>query len=139
MPRSRGSSTTTEPRRRGGSGPERGSAIAEFVMVAALVALVCSAVIQVAFTFHVRTVLIDAAGEGARVGALAGNSLHHGQTRTRYLIEAALPASYAQSVSANYVDLDGLPIVSVQVQAPLPLIGFLGPRIVTVSGRAVAE
>ena len=44
---------------------ERGSAVAEFVLVSALVLALFLGVVQVALAQHVRTLLVDAAAEGA--------------------------------------------------------------------------
>lgn len=121
------------------SEPERGSAIAEFVFVSALIALLCAAIFQLAFALHVRNTLVDSAGEGARYAALHGSSLDAGVARTRLLIDAALPSAYSKNVSATIAQVDGAPVVEISVHSPLPVVGFLGPNIVTAIGRAVVE
>lgn len=118
---------------------ERGSALAEFVFISALVALLCAAVFQLSFALHVRNTIIDSAGEGARHAALHGSSLAAGIDRTRFLIDAALPSTYSRDVSASIGDYDGVPVVEIHVRAPLALVGFLGPHVATATGRAVIE
>lgn len=118
---------------------ERGSAIAEYVFVSSLIALLCAAIFQLAFALHVRNTLVDSAGEGARYAALHGSSLEAGVARTRVLVDAALPSTYSKSVSVSHAQVEGISVVEISVHAPLPLIGFLGPTVLTSTGRAVVE
>jgi Flp pilus assembly protein TadG len=119
---------------------ERGSAVAEFVMVAALVLALFLGVVQVAFTQHVRALVIDAAAEGARLAGRADRDPDDGIARTRALITASLSSRYAADVTAVSVERDGLPVVEVTVRAPLPVVGLLGPSgTMTVSGHALEE
>lgn len=119
---------------------ERGSAVAEFVMVSVLVLALFLGVVQVAFALHVRALTIDAAAEGARLAARADRSPEDGVARTRELITASLSASYADDVVATTTQRAGLPVVEVTVRAPLPVVGLLGPSgTMTVSGHALAE
>jgi len=119
---------------------ERGSALVDFLLVALLVTVLVLGVIQVALTSHVRNVLIDAAAEGARYAALDGRDLDQGAGRTEQLITSTLPSAYAQRVSADLVERQGVSLVEVRVQAPIPVLGLLGPSgLVDVTGRAVTE
>jgi hypothetical protein len=119
---------------------DRGSAPVEFVLVGTLVSLVTLSVLQVALALHVRTTLIDAAGEGARHAAFADSSLGDGVNRTRELITTALSPRYASGVEATLGDYAGAPVVVVTVRAPLPLIGLVGlDDGLEVVGRAVVE
>jgi Flp pilus assembly protein TadG len=119
---------------------ERGSAVAEFVLVAALVLALFLGVVQVALAMHVRALVIDAAAEGARVAARADRELADGAQRTRDLLTASLSASYARDVAVRSTTLDGLPVVEVTVQAPLPVVGILGPSgVLTARGHALEE
>lgn len=87
-----------------------------------------------------RNILIDSAAEGARVGALAGSSDQAGAERASYLIGLALSERYARGVTTTRLDVDGVEVLQVDVAAPLPLVGLLGPhRQLEVSGRAVVE
>jgi hypothetical protein len=119
---------------------QRGSVLAEFVMVAAVLTALTLTVLQLALALHIRNTVLDAAAEGARYAALADSGLDQGAARSRDLITAALGPSYASDVSASYVDVAGQPGVRVRVIAPLPLFGLLGMnRGLEVDGHAVVE
>jgi TadE-like protein len=105
---------------------QRGSAAAEFVMVGALLTVLTLSVLQLGLALHIRNTVLDAAAEGARVGALADNSLADGAARTRELISTALGASFATDVSVSYGSYLGHPATIVTVRTPLPLIGLIG-------------
>ncbi|GAB3121082.1 TadE/TadG family type IV pilus assembly protein [Glaciibacter psychrotolerans] len=121
-------------------GDDEGSAVAEFVLVAALLTLLTLSVIQLALALYVRTTLLDAASEGARYAALAGNGPSDGAERTRDLIESAIGPVYASHITAAYGTQYGFPSVEVRVRAPLPLLGLLGfDRGVRVVGHAAVE
>ena len=98
------------------------------------------AVLQLTIVLHVRNTLVDSAGEGARYGGLAGHEPADGAQRSRDLIEQALSPAFAQQVSATRTTLDGLAVVEVEVEAPLPLVGLVGPAgTLTVRGHALVE
>ena len=119
---------------------ERGSALVDFLLVSVLLTALVLGVVQLALTLHVRTTLIDSAAEGARYAALDGSSLDDGAARTRWLIDSALPAAYAEHVQVARADYRGVQVVEVQVSAPIPVLGLLGPSgVIDVTGRAVEE
>ena len=120
---------------------KQGSAIAEFVMVTALLLVVALAVFQLGLALYVRNTLISAASEGARYGARADASPGDGIARTSALITSSLSPSFAQNVSAAArTTSSGVRVVEVTVSAPLPVIGPIGPSgVLTVSGRAFSE
>ena len=118
---------------------ESGSAVAEFVMVSALLTLLTLAVLQLGLALLVRNTLVDAAAEGARFGALADNSPRDGVDRTIDLISTALGDSYARDVTATSGSYLGQPAMIVTVRATLPLVGLLGPSGLEVSGHAAVE
>ncbi|PRY14744.1 TadE/TadG family type IV pilus assembly protein [Kineococcus rhizosphaerae] len=122
-----------------GSGRDEGSAVAEFAAVAGLLALLFAAVVQLAVVQHVRATAADCAGEGARFGALRGNSPADGAARTRELLATSLSPAFAREVSAGTTRVAGTPVVEVDVRAPLPVVAFLGPRLLHVQGHALAE
>lgn len=98
------------------------------------------AVLQLTVVLHVRNTLVDSASEGARYGALVGHDPDDGADRSRDLIAQSLSIAYAQDVSAGRTTLDGLDVVEVQVRAPLPLVGLVGPAgTLTVRGHALVE
>ncbi len=119
---------------------DSGSAIAEFVMVTALLTVLTLSVIQLALALLIRNTIVDAAAEGARFGALADNSLADGVARTTALIEAALAPAYSRDVSATTGSYLGHPAIIVTVRAPLPVIGLIGIEgALEVSGHAPLE
>jgi Flp pilus assembly protein TadG len=121
-------------------GGDDGSAVVEFALVSALLAVLFLAVLQVGVALYVRNTLVAAAAEGARYGADADRTPADGVGRARDLVTQSLSASYAQDVTAGYVLVDGLPTVVVRVRAPLPLLGLVGPGgDLVVEGHALAE
>lgn len=119
---------------------DTGSAVAEFVMVSALLTMLTLSVIQLALALLIRNTIVDAAAEGARFGALADSSLAQGEAHTRALIETALNADYARDVNATVGSYLGHPAIVVTVTAPLPLIGLIGlDDGLEVSGHAAIE
>jgi hypothetical protein len=95
---------------------------------------------QLALALHVRNTLIAAASEGARYGADADRSPDDGADRTRELIRQSLSDAFAEDVTASDADVDGVPVVVVEVRARLPLLGWLGPsRALVVRGQAYEE
>lgn len=110
------------------------------MLVGALTCLLFASVLQLVLVLHVRATLIDCAAEGARHGALADSTPAAGARRTRELIDSALAPGFADQVQAESTTLDGLAVVRVEVTAPLPLVGLLGPSgTLTVDGHALQE
>jgi len=119
---------------------DAGSAVAEFVLVGALTTVLFAGVLQLALVQHVRSTLVDCAAEGARYGALADRSPADGAARATELIASALHPRYASDVTARRTVADGLDVVRVEVTAPLPVLGLLGPGgTLTVAGHALEE
>lgn len=101
--------------------------MAEFALVAALVVVLVAGVVQVALVLHVRNTLVDSAAEGARHAALLGSGHEEGVARTVELITAGLSPRYAEDVTARTTELGGVAVVRVEVCAPVPVVGLLGP------------
>jgi Flp pilus assembly protein TadG len=119
---------------------ESGSAVADFAMVAGLLSLLFLAVFQLGLALHIRNTLISCASEGARHGARANASPEDGATRAKDLITKSLPARYAADVTEETTTVDGIRVVRVHIQAPLPVLGPLGPDgVLSVQARAFAE
>lgn len=119
---------------------ERGAAVADFAMTAALLSLLMLVVLQVGLALYVRNTLIWCAGEGARVGARSNSTPAEGAQRARQLIVESLSDRFASGVSAAYEQAGQLTVVQVRVDAPIPVIGMWGPgRAMSVSGRADAQ
>ena len=117
----------------------RGSAAVDFVLVSVLLTLMFAGVLQLALALHVRNTLVDAAGEGARYGALVGRDSSDAEARTEQLIASALSDRLADDVSASVEQVDGVQTVVVLVRAPLPVLGLVGPRSLELTGHAVDE
>lgn len=118
---------------------DRGSAVVEFALVTPLLLLVALAVLQVTLALHVRATLTAAAADGARAGALADAGLRVAEARTRRVLQDALGGSAARDVTASRVVRDGVELVEVSVTGTLPLLGTLGPTVLTVEGHAIRE
>jgi TadE-like protein len=117
-----------------------GAAVADFVLVSALVTLLFLAVFQVGLALHIRNTLIACASEGARYGARADRAPGDGVARARELIRASLADRYADEVSAGATTVGGVAVVEVHASAPLPVLGLLGPdRMLRVAAHAFAE
>lgn len=122
-------------------GDDAGSAVVDFTLTSALLLLVFLAVVQLGLALHVRNTLVSCASEGARYGARTGSSPGEGAQRTRELINRSLSGRYAQGVSASVETTDaGVDVVVVDVSAPVPLVGPIGPGdALDVRGRAFLE
>jgi hypothetical protein len=119
---------------------ESGSAVADFAMVSGLLCVLFLAVFQLGLALHIRNTLISCASEGARHGARAHARPQEGTVRTRELITAILPTRYADDVKETTTKVTGILVVQVRIQAPLPVLGPLGPdRVLTVQARAFSE
>lgn len=118
---------------------ERGSAVAEFAMVAGLLIALVLSVVQLSLGLHVRATLTDAAAEGARHASLIGADAAAGAARTRELIAAAIGPAYAQRVWATTATVAGIDTIEIRVAAPLPVLGLIGPLALEVAGHAPVE
>lgn len=119
---------------------ESGSAVADFAMVAGLLSLLFVAVVQLGLALHIRNTLISCASEGARYGARANATPQDGVARTSQLIRASLPLRYADNITATTSTVDGIQVLQVRIEAPLPILGPLGPdRVLSVRARAFSE
>ena len=104
---------------------EKGSAVAEFVMVSGLLIAVFLGVLQLTLALHVRNTLLDAAATGARYGTLADRGPADGVARTKEIISDALNSSYAANVQATSTTIGGRPGLVITVRAGIPLIGMI--------------
>ncbi|MGB3593639.1 MAG: TadE family protein, partial [Ornithinimicrobium sp.] len=107
----------------GAHAPERGSAVAEFAMVAALVSLLFASVLQLGYALHVHNTATAHVIEGAREGARLGNSPEQGAARARELLASTLPGRYGTSVQARRTMAGGVAGVEVSATLPVPLLG----------------
>lgn len=111
----------------------------EFVLVAPLVVLLAVVVVQAALVLHVRSVLISAAAEGARAGALAGADASAGARRAVDLAERSVGASVVTEATARRVRVGGMAAVEVRIDAAVPVIGPIGTVSLSVAGHALVE
>jgi Flp pilus assembly protein TadG len=119
---------------------ESGSAVADFAMVAGLLSLLFVAVFQLGLALHIRNTLISCASEGARYGARADATPQEGVARAGQLIRASLPGRYAANVTAENTTVNGISVLQIRIEAPLPVLGPLGPdRVLSVQARAFEE
>lgn len=118
---------------------ERGAALPEFTMVAALLTLVVLSVMQLALALHVRNTLQDAAAEGARYATLVGSDASAGVERAQALVTTAIGSSFAESVTAARTTVAGHPAIEIRIVAPLPVLGLIGPTTLEVRGHAALE
>jgi Flp pilus assembly protein TadG len=119
---------------------DTGAAVVEFALVVVLLIVLFLGILQLALALHIRNTLVASAAEGARYGALADRSPAQGAQRARELIRTALGGRFATEVTAGSSVVDGLPVVVVEVRAPLPLLGPIGPGdLLVVRGHALDE
>ena len=119
---------------------ERGSAVADFVLVGGLLTLFFLAIVQLTLVLHVRNTLIDAAASGARYGTLADRGAEDARNRTAQLIGVALNQEFATDVTTAEATYQGVRTLEVTVRAPLPVIGLIGPRAaLEVKGHAAIQ
>jgi Flp pilus assembly protein TadG len=116
---------------------DEGVAPVEFALVAPLLLLVALAVLQLTLLLHVRSVAIGAASEGARLAAMGDPTL--GRERTLAILDSSIAGTAIRDAVVR-VDLSGpVAVTAVDVTLDVPLVGFLGPVAMTISGRAVIE
>lgn len=118
----------------------RGSAVADFVLVLAIVVPLFLGILQVGLVLLVRNTLANAAAEGARHAAGADRDLAAGEQRTREQIAGALSARFARDIDVRLVSSGGQPTVEVAVHASVPALGLGGPAVsLDVVAHAVEE
>jgi len=119
---------------------DSGSAVADFAMVTGLLSLLFLAIFQLGLALHIRNTLIACASEGARYGARADATPEDGVARARELIGASLLSRYADHITPETTTVKGIMVVVLHIDAPLPVIGPLGPdRMLHIQARAFSE
>jgi Flp pilus assembly protein TadG len=120
--------------------PDRGAATVEFALVSTVVVLLFLAAVQIGYALHVRNTATAHVIEGARIGARADNTAADGVARARELLGTTLPGRYGTTVIGGRSSVDGIDVVRVSADLPLPVLGPLGvPGTMTVTGQAYAE
>ena len=118
---------------------ERGSEVVSTVLVQGLAVLVILLLAQLAFASHVRTMSVSAASEGARRGGLLGGDEGEAIARTSELLDSLVGASKDREIAVERLSDEGVDVLVITVRTRLPLVGGLGPRWMTVRGRALVE
>ena len=116
-----------------------GNATVEFALVAPILLAVALAVLQLALALHVRATLTSAAAEGARAAALAGSDLASGERRARAILQENIAAGVVHDITVQREWHGGALVISVEIEAALPLIGLYGPTQISVIGHALQE
>ncbi|MGO1393161.1 TadE/TadG family type IV pilus assembly protein [Agrococcus casei] len=111
----------------------------EFTLVALLLVLLVVSIVQISLALYVRNVVVDAAGEGARHGALLGGDRQSAIERTEQIITASVSEQYAQQITSEYATVDGIETLVVSVAAPIPVFGLAGIGQVEAEGHGVLE
>lgn len=119
---------------------ESGSAVLDFVLVAAPMLLIWVSVIGVLVHAYTLMTLRDTAIEGSRYAALADQSTVSGCDRATYLISKSFISGVKFKVNCQAFDHNGVTFEQVTVAAQLPIIGFLSSNSwLTAKARAVHE
>ena len=119
---------------------ESAAAVVDFVLVMVVLVPLVLGIIQIGLVLHVRNTLTAAASDGARYGASLDQSPEDGAQRARDLIDQAIAGGYAEDVTAEDTEVDGLAGVEVRVHAEVPALGLFGPAVsLDVEGHAVDE
>ena len=118
---------------------ESGSEVVSTVLVQGLAVLLILLLAQLAFASHVRTMSVSAASEGARRGGLLGGDEGEAIARTSELLDTLVGASKDREIAVDRHSDEGVDVLVVTVRTRLPLVGGLGPRWLTVRGRALVE
>ena len=119
---------------------ERGSAVADFALVAVVLVPLFFAILQLALIWHVKSTLTAAASQGAGYGASYQHTPAQGAARARAIIGETFGADFRDRVSARTTTVDGQPGVEVDVVARVPVLVFWGPSVhVSASGHAITE
>ncbi|OKL48170.1 hypothetical protein BSR28_00180 [Boudabousia liubingyangii] len=115
---------------------ERGNQIASHIMVQTLVLIVILALLQLAYSFHVRATVIDVTAQAARRGALLGATPAEVEARTRQLLAQSAGAHQDAQVEVKILPLTGAEqnpdqiadLLSVKVTTRLPVLVKFGPQ-----------
>ena len=118
---------------------ESGSEVVSTVLVQGLAVLLILLLAQLAFASHVRTMSVSAASAGARRGGLLGGDEGEAIARTSELLDSLVGASKDREIAVDRHSAEGVDVLVVTVRTRLPLVGGLGPRWMTVRGRALVE
>ncbi len=117
---------------------DRGSAVVDFILVAAPAALVVLSVVALLITGFGRSLLLDAAIEGARFAAMADQDSDSGCVRAIRQLRQTFGLGWATTAECNQLQINGLVTEVVEVGLSTPMLGLL-PASVTLTERAHAQ
>jgi hypothetical protein len=101
---------------------ERGSAVAEMVLLIVPILFLPLATISVTLNAYLRLVLTDVAIEGARTAALADQTLEDGVVRAKSLLTGALGREVNPTVMiSRSQNSQGLAVVKIMLQIEKPI------------------
>lgn len=107
----------------------------DFTLVTPLVGALVLAMLQLAFTLHTRSLITCAAEDAVRVAAAFGGDASAGERRFRALIQGDVPPDAITSMEwASTLDT-----LTLRIRARLPLVGPLGPAVMTTTASAYHE
>jgi len=119
---------------------ERGSAIADFVLVSVVLVPLFLAIVQLAVIWHIKNTVTAAASEGARYGAAYDATPQTGAGRTRAILDQTFGSDFDAEVVGSQSGAAGSPVVEVTVRARVPVLAFWGPSVaIEADGHAIKE
>lgn len=116
---------------------ERGSAIADFVLVAFPMLALFVGTVTIGLASYARTVILDATIEGARFASLADQSTNAGIEKTIELVKSQLGSAVVVNVVATSVNLGS--VESIRFTSSAEFDFSAGAKILTVSSVATRE
>ena len=116
---------------------ERGSAVADFVLVAFPMLALFVGTVSVSFASYARTVILDATVEGARFASLADQTTDAGIEKTKNLVRSSLGPAFVVTVAASSVSLGS--VESIRFVSSAEFEFAPGTKILTVSSVATRE
>jgi Flp pilus assembly protein TadG len=116
---------------------DRGSAVADFVLVAFPMLALFIGTVSVSFASYARTVILDATIEGARYAALADQNTAAGIQKTKQLVRSSLGQALIVNVVASSALIGSVESIRFVSSAEFDLAP--GTIILTVSSVATRE
>jgi Flp pilus assembly protein TadG len=116
---------------------ERGSAVADFVLVAFPMLALFVGTVSISFASYARTVILDATIEGARFAALADQNTAAGIQKTKQLVQTSLGPAIVVDVAASSVRLGS--VESVRFVSTAEFDFARGAKFLSVSSVATRE
>ncbi len=120
--------------------PALGSAVVDFILVSIPMLLIGISTIGITLTSYSRTVLIDAASEGARFGSLADQDLASGISKASQQIAASLGPNFPFSINGREYLVGSIKSIEISIETTIPGIGLLpGGSVMLIQAGATVE